>query len=133
MASLFGIRRTRMSFAESHWVSFSRVRGRRATGLDDQVRQREMPLSTGEGVGQLLPAAVLEPSSDGRVAEEELDLAEIFELGHRRVDAHELDREPVFLQEVPHRVLVECESRTSPRLLPVVPMVCREDESTSGS
>src|SRR5207247_7390786 len=80
---------------------------------------------------QLLPAAVLDPSSDGRVAEEELDLAEIFKLGYRRVDAHELDREPVFLQEVAHRVLVECESRTAPRLFPVVPMVCREDERAS--
>src|SRR5207253_6839201 len=114
MASLFGILRTRMSFAESHRVSFNCVWGRRAAGLHDQVRQGEVPLSTSESVGQLLPAAVLNPSSDGRVAEEELDLAEVLELGHRRVDAHELDREPVFLQEVAHRVLVECESRTSP-------------------
>src|SRR5438094_963087 len=116
MASPFGIRRTRMSFAESHRVSFNRVGGRRAAGLHDQVRQGEVPLSAGEGVGQLLPAAVLDPSADGRVAEEELDLAEIFELGHRRGDAYQLDREPVFLQEVAHRVLVECESRTAPRL-----------------
>src|SRR5439155_17068722 len=130
MASLFGIRSMRMSFAESHRLSFDYVRGRRAAGLHDQVRQREVPLSAGEGVGQLLPAAVLDPPPDGRVAEEELDLAELLELGHRRVDAHELDCEPVFLQEVAHRVLVECKSRTSPRLLPVVSMVCREDEST---
>src|SRR5256886_17583071 len=110
MASLFGIRRTRMSFAESHRVSFNCVRGRRAAGLHDQVRQREVPLSAGEGVGQLLPAAVLDPSSDGGVAEEELDLAKIFELGHRRVDAYELDPEPVFLQQVAHRTPAECES-----------------------
>src|SRR5437762_9875431 len=48
---------------------------------------------------EFLPAAVLHPSADRRVSEEQFDLSEILERDRGRVDAEELDLEAVLRQQ----------------------------------
>ncbi len=84
--------------------------------------------SASERIGEFLPTAVFNPPADRRIPQEQFDVPEVFELRHGRVDAEELDREPVLLQEIAHRVLVEGPPRAAPRLLPMVSMMSAEDE-----
>src|SRR5437762_13653257 len=80
---------------------------------------------------EFLPAAVLHPSADRRVSEEQFDLSEILERDRGRVDAEELDLEAALRQQIAHRILVEGPSRTAARLLPIVAVVGAENEGPS--
>src|SRR5207247_4384902 len=81
----------RMSFAEPP-LSLGLVGQRGAAGLDDEEREGELPVSAFEGVGEFLPASVLDPPADRRISEEELDLPQRLERCNGRVAAQELDR-----------------------------------------
>src|SRR5437773_3115028 len=105
-----------------------RIRRGGPAGLHDEVRKGQVPFPPVEGVREFLPAAILHPSADRRVSEEQFDLSEILERDRGRVDAEELDLEAVLLQQIAHRVLVEGPSRAAARLLPMVAVVRAEDE-----
>src|SRR5437870_9096775 len=91
-----------------------------------------MLVSAREGRIELVPSSVLDPFADGRAPKEEGDLAELLERHDRRVDAGELDREAMLLQEVRHRVLEERPAGTPTRLPPVVAVMATENERPTG-
>src|SRR5216117_4447675 len=128
-----GILGPRMSFAGLSIAKalVHRIRRGGPAGLHNEVRKGQMPLPPVEGVREFLPAAVLHPSADRRVSEEQFDLSEILERDRGRVDAEELDLEAVLRQQIAHRILVEGPSRTAARLLPMVAVVGAENEGPS--
>src|SRR2546422_3579070 len=99
--------------------------------LHDQIRKRQVVLALRKRIREFLPPAVLDPFSHDRVAEEQLDLAQLVEPRDGRVDAHEGDFEAVVLEQLRHRVLVERPLGTPSGLLPVVPVMAAEDERPS--
>src|SRR3989441_398145 len=99
--------------------------------LHDQIRERQVVLPLRERIRELLPPAVLDPFPDDRIAEEQLDLTQLVEKRHGRLDAHEGDFEAVVVEQVRHRVLVEGPLGTPSGLLPVVPVMAAEDERPS--
>src|SRR3989454_8321147 len=99
--------------------------------LHDQIRERQVVLPLRERIRELLPPPVLDPFSHDRVAEEQLDLPQLVEERHGRVDAREGDVEAVVLEQVRHRVFVEGPLGTPSGLLPVVPVMAAEDERPS--
>src|SRR5205823_10933324 len=115
-----GILGPRMSFAELSMAQalVHRIRGGGPAGLHDEVRKGQVPLPPVECVREFLPAAILHPSADRRVSEEQFDLSKILERDRGRVDAEELDLEAVLLQQIAHRILVEGPSRAAARLFP---------------
>src|SRR2546426_4147221 len=110
-----------------------RVRGRELPRLHDQIRQGQLLLAPSERIRKFLPAAVLDPSSNDRIAKEELDLAQLVEPRDGRVDADERGLKAVVLEQVRHHVLVEGPLGTPPGFLPVVPVMAAEDERPSGA
>src|SRR5207249_8932352 len=92
-----------------------------------------MLLAACKRIRELLPAAVLDPSSHDGVAEEQLRLPQIVEQGERRVDAHEGDFKAVLFEQVRHHVFVKCPLGAPSGFFPVVPMVAAEDERASGA
>src|SRR5881397_2101685 len=107
------------------------VRGRELPRLHDQIRQGQLLLAPGERIREFLPAAVLDPSSNDRIPKEQLDLTQLVEPRHGRVDAHERDLKAVVLEQVRHHVLVEGPLGTPPGFLPMVPVMAAEDERSS--
>src|SRR3990170_2907722 len=104
-----------------------------APRLHDEVRLREVPVPSGEGVCERLPPAVGDPLLDDGIPHVQLDLAEFVERDDGLVDAHELPLEAVLFQEVPHRVLGEGPPGPPARLLPVGLVVATEDELPAGA
>src|SRR2546427_3086140 len=113
-------------------VSLGRVWRRDSPRLHDEIREGEMLVSARECRIELVPPSVLDPFADGRAAQGGGARAEVLERRDPRVDAGDLDREPMLLQEVRHRVFEERPSGTPTRFPQVVAVMATENEGPTG-